>query len=80
MHAYVFLPVCKFLGNFQGCVLAYHYCQSILSTLQLSNRGSSSLKTEGLWLSDLCVIMLKDISYSAVSVGQGSTAVYDGGC
>lgn len=81
MHAYIFLSVWRFLGGFRGCVLAYHCFQAILSTLWLSNRGSSRLEAEGLlWLSDLCVIMLKDISYGVVSTGQGSTLIYDGGC
>jgi hypothetical protein len=39
------------------------------------------MKAEGLlWLSDLCVSILKDISYSVVSVGQGPTLVHDDDC
>lgn len=61
--------------------MAYHCFQAILSTLWLSNTGSSPLQAEGvLWLSDLCVIMLKDISSRLASVGQGCCwTAWDGG-
>lgn len=55
--------------------------QAMLFKPLLNNRVSSTLKAEGLlWLLNLCVVMLNDISYSVMGPGQGSSLIYGAGC